>query len=186
MIVGVDTHKHVHVAVAIDTRGIRLGDHSFVADSSGYQALLRWAHTHGRIETFGIEGTGSYGAGLGRCCTNRDWPARCQSTGSSPVDAIRHWSTESGHPIEDLTAEDNLTPQLASALPGGPPAGGWSDSGGDSGHWRHPWPCACLLGAGWGGFGLGGGIARRGPAVALTWGGAGARRSTADHRIIGR
>ena len=51
VIVGVDTHKHVHVAVAIDTRGIRLGDHSFVADSSGYQALLMWAHTHGRIET---------------------------------------------------------------------------------------------------------------------------------------
>ena len=64
VIVGVDTHKHVHVAVAIDTRGIRLGDHSFVADSSGYQALLMWAHTHGRIETFGIEGPGSYGAGL--------------------------------------------------------------------------------------------------------------------------
>ena len=66
VIVGVDTHKHVHVAGAIDTRGIRLGDHSFVADSSGYQALLMWAHTHGRIETFGIEGTGSYGAGLAR------------------------------------------------------------------------------------------------------------------------
>ena len=66
VIVGVDTHKHVHAAVAIDTRGIRLGDHSFVADSSGYQALLMWAHTHGRIETFGIEGTGSYGAGLAR------------------------------------------------------------------------------------------------------------------------
>ena len=48
VIVGIDTHKHVHVAVAIDTRGIRLGDHSFVADSSGYQALLRWpTHTGG-------------------------------------------------------------------------------------------------------------------------------------------
>ncbi len=40
VIVGVDTHKHVHVAVAIDTFGIRRGDHSFVADSSGYQALI--------------------------------------------------------------------------------------------------------------------------------------------------
>ena len=66
VIVGVDTHKPVHVAVAIDTWEIRLGDHSFVADSSGYQALLMWAHTPGRIETFGIEGTGSYGAGLAR------------------------------------------------------------------------------------------------------------------------
>ena len=66
VMVGVDTHKPVHVAVAIDTWEIRLGDHSFVADSSGYQALLMWAHTPGRIETFGIEGTGSYGAGLAR------------------------------------------------------------------------------------------------------------------------
>lgn len=66
VIVGVDTHKHVHVAVAIDTWGIRLGDQSFVADSGGYRALITWADTHGRIEAFGIEGTGSYGAGLAR------------------------------------------------------------------------------------------------------------------------
>jgi len=66
VIVGVDTHKHVHVAVAIDTRGLRLGGHSFGADSGGYRALIAWARTHGRIEAFGIEGTGSYGAGLAR------------------------------------------------------------------------------------------------------------------------
>ena len=64
VIVGVDTHKHVHVAVAVDILGTRLGDQSFVADSGGYQALITWAETHGRIEAFGIEGTGSYGAGL--------------------------------------------------------------------------------------------------------------------------
>ena len=66
VIVGVDTHKHVHVAVAIDTRGIRLGDQSFVADSGGYRALITSADTHGRIKAFGIEGTGSYGAGMPR------------------------------------------------------------------------------------------------------------------------
>ena len=43
VIVGVDTHKHVHVAVAIDSWGIRLGDHAFVADSGGYEALVTWA-----------------------------------------------------------------------------------------------------------------------------------------------
>ena len=52
--------------MAIDTCGIRLGDQSFVADSGGYRALLTWADTHGRIEALGIEGTGSYGAGLAR------------------------------------------------------------------------------------------------------------------------
>ena len=66
VIVGVDTHKHVHVAVAIDSWGIRLRDQAFVADSGGYQALITWAETHGRIEAFGIEGTGSYGASLAR------------------------------------------------------------------------------------------------------------------------
>ena len=66
VIVGVDTHKHVHVAVAIDRWGIRLRDQAFVADSGGYQALITWAETHGRIEAFGVEGTGSYGAGLAR------------------------------------------------------------------------------------------------------------------------
>ena len=60
-IVGVDTHKHIHVAVAINTCGIHLGDQSFAADSGGYQALLTWAETHGRIQAFGIEGTGGYG-----------------------------------------------------------------------------------------------------------------------------
>jgi len=65
-IVGVDTHKHIHVAVAVDACGRHLGDHAFAADSGGYQALLAWAETHGRIQAFGIEGTGGYGVGLTR------------------------------------------------------------------------------------------------------------------------
>jgi len=64
IIVGVDTHKHVHVAVAIDTLGVRLADRSFAADSGGYRELAEWAESLGRIDSFGIEGTGSYGVGL--------------------------------------------------------------------------------------------------------------------------
>ena len=52
-----------------------------------------------------------------RCCTNRHEPVRCPPTGSSPADAIRHWSAEGGHPIQDLTAENGLTP-LPSWTPG--------------------------------------------------------------------
>ena len=52
-----------------------------------------------------------------RCCTNRHWPARCQPTGFSPADAIRHWSAEGDHPIDNRTAEDGLTP-LPSWAPG--------------------------------------------------------------------
>src|SRR5580692_8513873 len=57
IIVGIDTHKYVHVAVAIDTLGVRLADRSFAADSGGYIQLAEWAEALGRIESFGIEGT---------------------------------------------------------------------------------------------------------------------------------
>ena len=59
--------------------------------------------------------------GRRRCCMNRHWPARCPPTGSSPADAIRRWSAEGGHPIQDLTAEDDLTP-LPGWAPGAKPA----------------------------------------------------------------
>ena len=38
-------------------------------------------------------------------------------TGFLPADAIRRWSAEGGHPIQDLTAQDDLTP-LPSWTPG--------------------------------------------------------------------
>lgn len=71
VIVGVDTHKYVHVAVAIDTLGARLGHRSFVVDSAGYRDLVDWAEAHGRVDAFGIEGTGSYGAGLASAARRR-------------------------------------------------------------------------------------------------------------------
>lgn len=37
VIVGVDTHKHIHVAVAIDHLGARLGDLAIGVDSGGYR-----------------------------------------------------------------------------------------------------------------------------------------------------
>lgn len=64
VVVGVDTHKHLHVAVALDLLGVRLGDTLVSADSGGYAQLRDWALSMGRVESFGIEGTGSYGAGL--------------------------------------------------------------------------------------------------------------------------
>ena len=66
VIVGVDTHKHVHVAVAIDLIGTRLATYSAPADRAGYADLIAWAQTLGTVEAFGIEGTGSYGVGLAR------------------------------------------------------------------------------------------------------------------------
>src|SRR4051812_38143191 len=64
VVIGVDTHKHLHVAVALDELGGRLGELTIGADSAGYAALASWAERLGRTRAFGIEGTGSYGAGL--------------------------------------------------------------------------------------------------------------------------
>lgn len=64
VIVGVDTHKHVHVAVAIDHLGARLASCSVPAHRAGYAELVAWARSLGPVEAFGIEGTGSYGVGL--------------------------------------------------------------------------------------------------------------------------
>jgi transposase len=64
VVVGVDTHKHLHVAVALDQLGGLLGQLTVPADTGGYSQLAQWAATHGKVVVFGVEGTGSYGAGL--------------------------------------------------------------------------------------------------------------------------
>jgi transposase len=64
VLVGVDTHKQLHVAVAINRLGARLGTLSARADRAGYAEMVAWARTFGPVEAFGIEGTGSYGVGL--------------------------------------------------------------------------------------------------------------------------
>ncbi len=63
---GVDTHLDVHVAAALDERGAQLGVQSFAATAAGYRDLLDWLEAFGTLELIGVEGTGSYGAGLTR------------------------------------------------------------------------------------------------------------------------
>ena len=70
VIVGVDTHKDNHVAVAIDGLGGRLGDIVVPTTIAGFEELLAFClafvGSAGRLVGFGIEGTGSYGIGLAR------------------------------------------------------------------------------------------------------------------------
>jgi len=95
---GVDTHRDVHVVAALDDNGVELGVESFPTTAAGYRATLRWLRRFGEIQRIGVEGTGSYGAGLTRflhdhkvetvevSCPSRQ---RRRSHGKSdPVDAI--------------------------------------------------------------------------------------------------
>ena len=71
VIIGVDTHKDVHAAAAISGAGVHLATTTVSASSKGYGALEAWAKSMGAVQAFGIEGTGSYGAGLSRFLRER-------------------------------------------------------------------------------------------------------------------
>ena len=58
IIIGVDTHKANHVAVAIDALGARIGGTTIPATRKGYRDLEAWASRLGEVKAFGIEGTG--------------------------------------------------------------------------------------------------------------------------------
>ena len=97
---GVDTHAEVHVAAVVDHVGGVLGIETFATTEAGCQQLIDWLRTHGDVDLVGVEGTGSYGAGLtgswngpgsrwsrstdrtGKCGAGRASPTR--STPSSP------------------------------------------------------------------------------------------------------
>ena len=63
---GVDTHADTHVAVAPDPLGGLLGVREFPATAAGYAGLLSWLGGFGTVAMVGVEGAGSYGAGLAR------------------------------------------------------------------------------------------------------------------------
>ena len=97
VVVGVDTHQDEHVAVAIDQQGVRLAERHAPASSYGYRELERWSQELGEVRAFGVEGTGSYGAGLARFLISRgftvvevnrpDRSTRYRKGKSDPTDA---------------------------------------------------------------------------------------------------
>jgi transposase len=66
VVLGVDTHLDVHLAVALDHLGRRLSAFSVPTTKKGYESLLTWAEGFGPVRCAGVEGTSSYGAGLAR------------------------------------------------------------------------------------------------------------------------
>ena len=64
VVIGVDTHKHLHVAAVLDPIGGILDTLTILTEAAGYRRLLEWAASFGQIIAFGIEGTGSYGTAL--------------------------------------------------------------------------------------------------------------------------
>ena len=92
---GVDTHAGLHVAAALDPVGGLLGVQEFPATTAGYADLLRWLGGFGDVALVGVEGTGSYGAGLARHLAaagvrvvEADRQDRHRQGKSDPLDAV--------------------------------------------------------------------------------------------------
>lgn len=66
VVAGVDTHADTHTAAVITTTAALLGCAQFPTTPAGYTALSTWVSSYGTLLRVGIEGTGTYGAGLTR------------------------------------------------------------------------------------------------------------------------
>jgi transposase len=121
--IGVDTHKHTHVAAARDQQGRRLATTMAPATRAGYATLLAWALGLGEPVAWGVEGTGSYGAGLARFLAvhgqrvlevNRpDRAARRRHGKSDPVDAdAAARAVQAGEATGTPNAQDGMVEML--------------------------------------------------------------------------
>ena len=84
---GVDTHKDVHVGALLDNLGRLLATESFPTTRHGYRRLLQWLQSHGHVDSVGVDGCGSWGAGLACYLSARGMPI--PKAGNGPVEALR-------------------------------------------------------------------------------------------------
>jgi transposase len=118
VIVGVDTHKDEHVAVAVDgVGGVIDPPRHVTANPAGYAELLAWAQSLGQVHAFGVEGCGSYGSGWVKFLRRHDQtvrevarpPRRGERRMSGKSDAI-----DAEHAARVLlSGEGTATPKLA-------------------------------------------------------------------------
>lgn len=66
IVIGVDTHKDVHAAVALTASGVVLEHVVTATTSKGIRQLRTWAADLGVVSGWAVEGTSCYGAGLTR------------------------------------------------------------------------------------------------------------------------
>ena len=62
--IGVDAHKRLHVALALNEAGQELGGWRGANDKGGWESIAVWAASLGSERQWGIEGAWNYGRGL--------------------------------------------------------------------------------------------------------------------------
>ncbi len=85
--VGVDTHKHWHVAVALDALGQVLGEIVIAATGAGYGELVAWLSGLEGEVVVGIEGAGVMALVCASICAAPAWSWSRWSGRAGAIDA---------------------------------------------------------------------------------------------------
>ncbi len=98
-VIGVDTHKQAHTAAVVDRLGGVAETFEFTANPKGYREVLGRVAARDGTRIWGVEGTGSYGAGLAEflCSAGEHTveverparPLRRNGAKSDTIDAVR-------------------------------------------------------------------------------------------------
>jgi len=123
IIIGVDAHKQVHVAVAIDDAGRELGHWKGPNSPQGWTDLQQWARELGGDRRWGIEGAWNYGRGLAQHLVregegvwevNPRWTAAGRRRGRKPdkndrldARAVAILVRQEGAALPKVTADDD-------------------------------------------------------------------------------
>lgn len=124
--IGVDAHKEVHVAVAVDDAGRHWGDWRGANTPEGWRSVFEWAQRYGDDREWGIEGAWGYGRGLaqelvGRRETvyevNARWTAAGRraarhpgKTDSLDAQSVARVVRQEGAALPTVSREDDSTP----------------------------------------------------------------------------
>jgi transposase len=110
---GVDTHADTHHAAVELMNGGRIADAQFPTTAEGYAQLLEWMGSFGRLHAVGVEGTGSYGAGLARYLRGKG----VHVIEVNRPDRRQRRSLGKSDPLDAYAAADAVLAGRASALP---------------------------------------------------------------------
>jgi len=122
IVVGVDAHKGVHVAVALDEAGRELSEWRGPNNAAGWRSLIEWATALPTPRIWGIEGAWSYGRGLAQQAVsegetvyevNPRWTALGRRRARKPdksdrldARAVAHFVRQEASSLPQVAAED--------------------------------------------------------------------------------
>ena len=116
VVLGVDTHLGVHMAVALDQLG-RLGALTVPTTATGYKSLISWVEGFELVRYVGVQGTGSYGgARLARHFKAAGIPV-------VEVERPKRWHPRHGGKSDPLDAEAAARAVLVGETTGEPKGG---------------------------------------------------------------